>query len=63
MHLAILPIGLYLIAITFLLAPLPPSPASQNHVVVGILLLMLAILPSHNNQIPRSWQRFYEAKK
>jgi hypothetical protein len=52
-------IGLYLIILTFLIAPIPSPGGFQNYVVIGILLLMFAILPSHASQIPLDWQRFY----
>lgn len=34
-------------------------PASQNHIVVGMLLAMLAIIPSRASLPPERWRRFY----
>jgi hypothetical protein len=31
-------------------------PAYQNHIVLGLLLLMLAILPNNINAPPKPWQ-------
>ena len=32
-----------------------PPPALQNHIVVGLLLLMFAIIPNHASRPPNSW--------
>lgn len=34
----------------------PPTPASQNHLVVGMLLAMLAIVPNACNEPPERWR-------
>lgn len=54
-HLLILPIAAWLVARAFLSEP-PPAPALQNHIVVGLLLLMLAVIPCRSSQPPRKWQ-------
>jgi hypothetical protein len=55
-HLAILPVGLFLVLSGFLSAATPPPAALQNDLLVGLILLMLAILPSEANLPPRSWR-------
>jgi hypothetical protein len=54
-HLGILGVGVWLIGYGYL-APLPPPPASQNHVVLGVLLLMFAIIPNDASRPPASWR-------
>lgn len=34
----------------------PPSPAQQNHIFVGLFLLMMAIIPNQASLPPASWQ-------
>jgi hypothetical protein len=34
----------------------PPAPAAQNHMVTGILLAMLAIIPNHASTPPAGWR-------
>lgn len=43
-------------------AELPPTPAQQNHVVVGLFLLMIAVVPNHASQPPRQWMKPVELK-
>jgi len=57
---------LHLITATWLIAigawshdMAPPPPAYQNFVVVGLLLLMFAVVPSHSTRPPKAWRRFY----
>ena len=38
------------------------SAAAQNSVVIGLLLLMLAIVPSYSEKSSFSWQKFIEKK-
>ena len=58
-HLLSLAVALWIIGIAFT-APNPPPPAMyQNFVVVGLLLLMIAVLPSHASEPPRDWREFY----
>lgn len=58
-HLVSIAIGLWLIGNGFVAAPSPPPPALQNHVVVGLLLLMFAILPNDATEPPPGWREFY----
>lgn len=32
-----------------------PAAASQNHLVIGVTLLMFAVIPNHASRPPRSW--------
>jgi hypothetical protein len=59
-HLLNLAVAGWLIGTGFLVAESPPPPAIQNHVVIGLLLLMFAVIPSHAERPPRSWQEFYK---
>lgn len=34
--------------------------ASQNHIMVGLLLLMLSIIPNEATRPPRPWRKFYK---
>lgn len=38
-------------------AVLPPTPAHQNHIVVGIFLLMIALIPNEASLPPRAWRK------
>lgn len=38
------------------LAELPPPPEQQNHIVIGLFLLMIAVIPSEASQPPRQWR-------
>jgi hypothetical protein len=40
------------------MAPYPTPPALQNDLLVGVLLLMFAILPSEASLPPRSWRDY-----
>ncbi len=35
----------------------PPTPIHQNHIVVGLFLLMIAIIPNNASQPPEAWRR------
>lgn len=36
--------------------PTPLPPAHQNHIVVGLFLLMIAVIPNEASQPPREWR-------
>jgi hypothetical protein len=55
-HLLELAIAAWLVAFGWLTASDTPTPASQNHIVVGLLVGMLAIVPSDASRPPRSWR-------
>ncbi|TWU01393.1 SPW repeat domain-containing protein [Neorhodopirellula pilleata] len=54
-HLLILVIAVGLIA-WGRLAGTPPPFVHQNHIVVGLFLLMIAIIPNHASYPPPVWQ-------
>lgn len=54
-HLATLLIALGLIAFGRFGTPEPIPPASQNHIIVGLLLLMLPLVPNHADRPPEAW--------
>ena len=55
-HLATAVLSIVLVAVGRLAFGEPPQPGAQNQIVVGLLLLMLALVPSHATQPPISWQ-------
>jgi hypothetical protein len=58
-HLCSIAVALWIIGLAFA-APNPPPPAPyQNFVVVGLLLLMIAVLPSRVSEPPKAWRDFY----
>lgn len=59
-HLTTLAIAFWLWSLGYSNFPDKASIASQNAVVIGLLLLMLAIIPSHSEQPSSSWKRFME---
>ncbi len=61
-HVASLVVALWLIAFGCLASPYPPSPALQNDIVVGLVLLMFAIVPNKATRPPQSWQDFLAGK-
>jgi hypothetical protein len=54
-HLLNLLAGLWLVGFGYLGGD-PPSPAAQNDLIVGLLLLMLAIIPSEATLPPGEWR-------
>ena len=57
-HLANLAVAAGLIAWGRLAAGIdtPPSPAHQNHIAIGIFLLMIALVPNYASHPPRGWR-------
>lgn len=56
-HWLLLPVGAWLIAFGRLGASPPLSPALQNSIVVGLLILMVAIVPNNASQPPNEWRQ------
>jgi len=56
MHLATLVLG-GLLALLGFAAGHPASPVDQNRLVVGLLLMMFAVVPSRSSRPPRAWSR------
>lgn len=57
-HLATVLVAALLIAFSYLAAPMPHSAGVQNDILVGLVLLMIAIIPSEANQPPRAWRKY-----
>lgn len=60
-HLASLAVAAWLAASGWLATRTQPLPAHENHIVVGLLLGMFAIVPSFATEPPRSWAAWYRA--
>lgn len=60
-HLASVGVALALIAHGYLWAPLG-SLSQQNDILIGLVLMMLAILPSEANLPPQSWREYLRPK-
>ena len=58
-HLAIMGVSLWLVGFGYFGAPHPAPPALQNDILVGMLLLMFAIIPSEANLPPHSWRAYF----
>jgi hypothetical protein len=54
-HLCSIAVALWLIAFGFTRASVP-TPAAQNDIVVGLLLLTFAIVPNDASQPPAAWR-------
>ena len=54
-HLGILVVAIAL-TVWGRIAELPPPPVHQNHIFVGLFLLMIAIIPNHALRPPRVWR-------
>ena len=54
-HLLTAAVGLWLIA-NGLLTPSPAPPSIQNSMLSGMLLAMLAVIPTRATSAPNSWQ-------
>lgn len=62
-HLLNIAVALWLIGFGYLGFGDPPPAAAQNDVALGILLLMLAIIPSHATLPPKGWVDYEERRK
>ena len=61
-HLAIIAVSGALIA-AGMMSPYAPSPTDQNHILVGLLLLLIAVVPSDASRPPASWESFDEPSR
>ncbi len=61
-HLVTAAVALWLIIFGFLTSS-PAPPASQNHILTGLVLLMFAIIPNEASLPPLSWRTFNEEKQ
>lgn len=56
-HLALLPVAAWLMARGWWITrTLPDDGPAQNHIMVGLLVGMLAIVPSHVTEPPTGWR-------
>jgi len=62
-HYGTLLIGVWLVGFGFFGAEPPPPAAYQNHVLIGMLLLMFAILPNDADRPPEAWRAFYQKRE
>lgn len=62
-HLAGLAVGAWLAAFGWLsIDPERPSPARQNHICAGLILMMFAIVPGRTDRPPDAWLEYYERR-
>jgi hypothetical protein len=60
-HLLELVVAAGLIAAGWLSTRAAVSPAAENHLAVGLLLVMLALVPSRASQPPASWREAFRS--
>jgi hypothetical protein len=56
-HLATLALGVWLAMFGYFSAERPGPPAAQNDLVIGLLLLIFAIIPTEASEPPIPWRR------
>lgn len=61
-HWFILLVAAGLIVVGRFSSAMPASPAQQNHIFVGLFLLMIAIIPNEASQPPIQWREPVRAK-
>jgi len=61
-HLLTVGIAFWLWGLGYSSFPKIASPSLENSVVIGILLFMLAIIPTHSDQLSHPWQEFMKNK-
>jgi hypothetical protein len=62
-HLLILPLAMWLLGVGLVRAYGAPDAASQNYIVLGLLLGMLAIVPSRASEPPPGWANVIDGGK
>jgi hypothetical protein len=62
-HLLNILVALWLIGFGYFGFGDPPPPAAQNDLTVGLILLMLAIIPSEATLPPRGWREFVKMQE
>jgi hypothetical protein len=55
-HLGIVAVATWMLVRGYFLSPTPPPAWAQNHLLVGLTLLMLAILPAEASKPPVAWR-------
>jgi hypothetical protein len=56
LHLLNLPVALWLVGFGYFGSGATPPPAAQNELIVGIVLLMFAIIPTQAMLPPHGWR-------
>jgi hypothetical protein len=56
-HLATLLLGAYLALFGYFSADRPGPPAAQNDIVIGLLLMIFAVVPTEAARPPEPWRR------
>ena len=62
MHLCNLAVAFYLILLGYIFKEGAYPEPLQNYVVLGLLLFMIAIVPSEASKPPVPWREFYRKK-
>jgi hypothetical protein len=57
-HLLTLLVAAWLVGFGYVTSLSAASPASQNQIAVGLLLLIFAIVPTESNKPPESWREY-----
>jgi hypothetical protein len=59
-HLLQLAVACWLLGFGYFYGGYPAAPGYQNNIFVGLILVLLAIIPTEAEQPPRSWRRYYQ---
>jgi hypothetical protein len=55
-HFGLLAVAAWLFVRAYFLSPTPPPGWAQNHLLVGLILLMLAMIPNEASKPPLPWR-------
>lgn len=61
-HLAELAVAVWLVAFGRFAFDFPPPPGAQNELLVGLVLVLFAIVPTRAADPPARWRAFYEER-
>lgn len=59
-HLLTLVVDLWLWGLSYIGFPAEALPLQENAAIIGLVLLMLGIVPSHSHKLSRSWHEFLQ---
>ncbi len=62
MHLFNLGVAFWLWGLAYATFPEVPSAPQENSMTIGYLLFMLALIPTHSHESPRSWMDYLRGK-
>lgn len=62
-HVGTFVVGLALCGTAYVLGGHPAPPVFQNLMITGLLIAMMAVIPSHCDVPPYKWQDFYESRQ